>query len=99
MKTKEEILKGCCGYRESDELESDNDITVGEALEAMEAYANQFKTAEPDDYELVDSDDDNCGCKGCDFSGANIKCGVYDNRSFKCTQNNDNQIYKRKDGK
>jgi hypothetical protein len=40
MKTKIEILKKVCGYSETEDIEMSDDITIEEALEAMEQYAD-----------------------------------------------------------
>jgi len=41
IKTKEEILRKVCKYTDIDTMEFDDDITVSEALEAMEEYRQQ----------------------------------------------------------
>ena len=42
MKTYREILREVCGYSEADELETSDDITVEEAIEANEIYCRQY---------------------------------------------------------
>ena len=45
--TKKEIIKSICKYDFLKSIELNDDITVGEALEAMQLYADQ-QTAEKD---------------------------------------------------
>lgn len=107
MKTKEEILKKIAGYNRDCELEDNDDITIGEALEAMEEYASQFKTKpeqtepetfNPKDFKLVDGV--GFGCMGCCFTAYNgISCLVAKDKRFNCTKYHGNQIYKRKGSK
>ena len=41
MKTKEEIIAKVCKYNNTHEMQLNDDITVEEAMECMEEYANQ----------------------------------------------------------
>lgn len=43
MKSKEEILREVCRYHEDDEMQQNDDITIGEAKEAMQEYIDQVK--------------------------------------------------------
>lgn len=45
--TKEEVLKKVCCYHQEDKLEYTDDITIGEAMDAMTIWSNQ-QTAEKD---------------------------------------------------
>ena len=42
METKKEILKKVCNYKEDEEIMANDDITIEEAIEAMEQYAKEY---------------------------------------------------------
>jgi hypothetical protein len=105
MKTKEEILKETFGFIPTAIVGGVYD----KVIEAMEAYANLFRTAQtaqtaqtdpnPDDYELVDgSFKKGNPCSGCCFDNIeSIYCHIIDDINFQDCEMG--KIYKRKDGK
>ena len=42
MKTPKEVLREVCRYKDADDMEDSDDVTISEAKQAMEAYHAQL---------------------------------------------------------
>lgn len=62
MKRKE-ILAKCCGYRNADDMEDNDNITVAECLDAMELYAIEYHEHQLKNPTVSDS----VSCNNCKY--------------------------------